>query len=318
MRSRLRRFVWAALTLSVLATIALAGAVEVAKPGTSTGTSTVARGGKTSNVGSTTQFQEGDVVRVPAEGRLTIEFADGAHVTLIGPATFDVLEMNAKGRRVMLVSGVISEAQAHGVALEIQAGDPNDASMVLQNARGFARVNPGDKIVFQKLEGKYGKAWRDGKDTDLGDQPWQISVRPGVAAEGIPNREPIKWDYSGGIVPGKPPFVEKAMDHDGAMITNGIKAIVFHPASAFTRERTTEGGFRICFQGADDAFGVVEIGRETTLFLAKGECIDFDADGRIIRFSGIAHEYRPLFDTIYDADPVQDATDASPSFSRHR
>src|SRR6185295_6644376 len=174
----------------------------------------------------------------------------------------------------------------------------------------------GDKILFQKLEGVYAKVWRDGKDKDLGGDPWVLNIRAGVASEGVPDRGPAA--AAAGTSPGtKPPFIEKPLPNDGAVITNGTKSIAFHPASKMTRERTEAGGFRICMQGGDDEFGVVEIGLETTLFLAKDQCVEFDANGNVINFNGVSHEYRPLMDAIYDADPIQDATDASPSFSKH-
>jgi hypothetical protein len=109
------------------------------------------------------------------------------------------------------------------------------------------------------------------------------------------------------------------MDKDRAVITNGVKPIVFYPASKFDRRRSADGsGFILTFYGGEDEWGVVEIGRETTLFLANGESVEFDADGNVVRFNGIAHEYRPLFDAIYSADPIRDATDASPTLTHHR
>jgi hypothetical protein len=321
MMSRLRRVVTAALCLALFAVAASAGAVEVAKSGTASGTSTITRGGKATDVGPGTQFQEKDVVRVDSGARLTIEFADhGSSITMVGPATLLIAQMNSTGRRVVLVSGVITEATVGGIALEIQAPNPNDVSLVLQNARAQARVNPNDKIVFHKLEGVYAKVWRNGKDTDLGDSPWQLDVRRGVVSV-EPPPPPAPTRTSGAPTAGrsgKQPFIEKSMDHDHAVITDGNKAIVFHPASRFTRERTAEGGFRICFQGGDDEFGEVEIGRETTIFLGNGQCIEFDGDGNVIRSDGIVHEYRPLFDAIYSADPISDATDASPTLTHHR
>ncbi len=320
MMSGLRRVLAAALCVGVIAAAASAGAVEVAKPGTTSGTSTITRGGKVTDVGPSTQFQEKDVVRVESNARLTIEFADGASITMIGPATLVLGQMNAAGRRVELVSGVVTEASVRGIALEIQAPDPNDCSLVLQNARAQARVNPNDKIVFHKLEGVYAKAWRNGHDTDLGDAPWQLDVRRGTTSPEPPpppRSSGTPGDRGQGGA-GRQPFIEKSMDADHAVITNGVKAIVFHPASKFTRERTTDGGFRICFQGTADEFGEVEIGRETTIFLGQGQCIEFDGDGNVVRTDGIVHEYRPLFDALYSADPISDATDASPTLTHHR
>ena len=104
-----------------------------------------------------------------------------------------------------------------------------------------------------------------------------------------------------------------------AVITNGVKPIVFYPASAFTRERTSDGqGFRVTFTGPEGDYGVVEIGRETTMFVASGEYVEFDASGNVVRSNGISYHYHPLFDALHNVDPVRDGTDASPSLSRHR
>jgi hypothetical protein len=317
MRSGLRRVVTAALWLGLFADVAAGIAVaapgETAKEQAKVGAPTVTRAGKTSDIDAVTLFQEGDVVRVPEAGLLTIEFADQSKVTMVGPATMNLVEMNEKGRRVLLVSGVVTEAVARGVALEIQSPDPK-TSLVLQNARGFARVEPGDKIVFQKLGGTYGKVWNGGKDSDLGDSLWVLNTRTGVAVEEAP---PAPVRQAGRPPRVKQPFVEKRMDGNRGVITDGVRPIVFYPATAFDRRRTDGGGFRLTYYGDEGTWGVVEIGRETTLFLAPGDSIDFDGDGNVTRYNGIAHEYRPLFDPIYHANPVQDATDASPSFSRH-
>jgi len=323
MRSGLRRGVTAALWLGLWAggATVVAAPAEVAKTRSPAGTSTFTRDGKTADIGPTTELRQLDVVRVPDNGRLTIEYADKSTVTLVGPATVGLGEMSEEGRRMMLHSGVVSEAKVKGTALEIQAPDPNNASLVLQDASGFARVNPGDKIVFQKIAGAYAKAWKDGKDSDLGESQWVMNIRSGAAASAIPQTQPASAAPAGAAAdPNKPKsFVEMKMDGDRAVITNGVKPIVFYPASAFTRERTSDGqGFRVTFTGPEGDYGVVEIGRETTMFVASGEYVEFDASGNVVRSNGISYHYHPLFDALHNVDPVRDGTDASPSLSRHR
>src|SRR6185503_3414466 len=114
------------------------------------------------------------------------DFADGASITLADTAILAFGEMTPKGRRVELVSGSITDATARGVALEIQAPNASEPSMVLQNAIGFARVAPGDRIVFQKKEGIYAKVWRNKQSTDLGENSWVLNVRDGVVSAGAP------------------------------------------------------------------------------------------------------------------------------------
>ena len=311
MRAGLRRALAATLGLILAVSIAAAGAVEVAKPRSPSGTSVLTRNGQVADVGSSTQFQEGDIVRVPSDGRLTVEFADGASLTLIGPAALRFGQMDQNGRRVVLGSGVISEAVVRGVALEIQAPDPYDTSFVLQNSRGFARVNPGDSVVFQKYEGNFAKVWRGGKYSELGEVAWSLNVRDGTVASGL-KRSPA----SAGSAAGRnDPLKEEQLENDMVRVHLGLKTITFRPASCFKRQRTAEGGFLLTYQ-CEDGFGSVIIGRDTTLFVANGQSVEFDANGDVIRFDGISHIYHPLTDPVFYDEPIENAADASPSYSK--
>lgn len=311
MRSVLRRLMVATLSLACVAPIAAAGATEVAKPRDASGSATVTRDGRTSPVAGSTQFQEGDIVRVPTDGRLTIEFADGASLAMVGPAGLRFGPMDPKvGRRVVLGSGVITEASIRGIAIEIQAPTPYDCSMVLQNARAFARVNPGESVQFQKLEGVYAKAYLGDKPTDLGQNAWLYNVRDGaVAMGGLP---PGRDARAGG------PIKEEILADGSARMLIGGRWIVFRPQASFRREKTARGGLLLCFDGGEDEWGTVDVGRETTLYLARGNCVEFDANGDVVRFDGVAHLYEPIFDTIMEHDPIENAVDASPSYSKKR
>src|SRR5207244_253595 len=97
-------------------------------------------------------------------------------------------------------------------------------------------------------------------------------------------------------------------------IVLGIRSIVYRPARSFKRTETASGGVLLCFQGMADDFGVVEVGRDTILFLAGGECVEFDANGYVVNFNGISHLYHPLSDAVFYDEPVENAAEASPSF----
>ncbi len=310
MRTVLRRMLVAATSLALVAAAATAGAVDVAKARDATGSSSITRDGKTSPVGSSTQFQEGDIVRVPSDGRLTIEFGDGASLAMVGPAGLRFGPMNPLGRRVVLGSGVITEATVLGIAVEIQAPNPYDCSLVLQNARAFARVNPGESVQFQKLEGVYAKAYLGNTPTDLGQSPWLLNARDGSVAMGTPPQ--------GRETGPRGALKETALANDGVRVIVGGRAIVFMPAKSFKRETTARGGYLLCFNGADGEWGTVDAGRENTFFLASGNCVEFDANGDVIRFDGVMHIYEPLFDSVYTHDPIENAIDASPSYSKKR
>lgn len=307
MRSRVRRFFAAALVLSLVAAGASAGAVEVAKARSPSGTSTITHAGQTANVAESTQFQEGDIVRVPTDGRLTVEYGDGSTLAMVGPAAIRFGEITPKGRRLVLATGVISEAVVHGIAVEIQAPNPYDASLVLQNARGFARVSPGDRITFEKLEGVFAKVWRGDKYTELGANSWTLNVRDGSVTSGPAGAPGTRH---------RGPSKEEQVTGDAVRIFLGDREIVFHPANSFGRETTAEGGLKLTYQGGEDSWGVVEIGLETTLFLAPGQFVEFSGNGDVIRFTGIAHEYGRLFAPIMWDEPIENAIDASATYSK--
>jgi hypothetical protein len=292
-----RRVAWGLVVGVLLAAgLALAGVAETAKAKSVTGTPVVVRAGQTSNVGSTTQFQAGDVLRVPADESVTVEFSDGASVTLVGPAVLLFGPMEPTGRRVVLVSGAISKADVRGVALEIQAPQPIDASLVLQNAVGFARVAPGDRVVFQKLSGSLAKVWRGGVALDLGDRAWQLNLRDNTTSLPMTGAA-----AAGAAVAGQA----------GETVTFklGQREISYTPAGSFTKTSDpATGSVTLRYSGPD--FGVVIVGRDTNLFLADGESVTFNGEGYVMTFDGIAHIYPPL--SFSGVDFPSDASQQSP------
>lgn len=309
MRCRVSRFFAAALALTVIAAAAVGASPEVAKARNSAGTSTFTHAGQTAKVGDTTTIQDGDIIRVPENSRLTVEYGDGSTLAVVGPAAMRFGEITPKGRRLVLASGTISEATIYGIAVEIQAPNPYDASLVLQNARGFARVQPGDRITFEKLEGVFGKVWRGNKYTDIGGNSWSLNARDGTVSTGPSgavgrNRRGV----------GK----EEQVGSDAVRVIVGDREVVFHPANSFARENTADGGLRLTFQGSGDSWGVVEVGLETTLFVAPGQSVEFSGSGDIVRFDGISHQYGRLFAPIMWDEPIENAIDASPEYGRNR
>jgi hypothetical protein len=195
---------------------------------------------------------------------------------------------------VVLGSGAASEVVVKAVALEVQAPNPYDASMVLQNARGFARVNPGDRIVFQKAEGSFAKVWRMEHYIDLGTSPWVLNVRDGSSPR------------------------EELVGEDTVRIVLGGVQIVISPASQFSRDWNSAGGLSLQFNGAGDSFGEVDVGDETSVYVYEGQGVGFDSNGDITRFEGVSHLNRPLFVPVPTDEPIENGADASPSLSRRR
>jgi hypothetical protein len=298
------------LALAVPAAAAAAAAPEVAKARTTSGASTITHAGQTAKVNDSTQFQDGDIIRVSENSRMTVEYGDGSSLAIVGPAAIRFGQINPKGRRLVLASGTISEATIYGIAVEIQAPNPYDASLVLQNARGFARVSPGDRITFEKLEGAFGKVWRGEKYTELGANSWTLNARDGSVSSGPPGAGSARSGRPRGV--GK----EQQLANDTIRVIVGDREVVFHPASSFGREATADGGLKLTFQGAADSWGVVEVGLETTLFVAPGQFVEFAGNGDVVRFDGISHGYGRLFAPIMWDEPIENAIDASPEYSQ--
>lgn len=248
----------------------------------------------------------GKVIRLAdASARATIEFAGGAALDLVGPAVLQIVELSDKGNRVMLVSGVVSEARVGGVALEIQT--PYDASLVLQNATGFARVSSRDRVTFQRKDGEYARVHQASAAYDLKSSPWTLNLREPTATGPAPAPEVVRG-----------PAVLEQMSGDRARTRLGSRTVVIEPASKFKKTDLPNGGVRFCFQADGSEFGVVYVGTDTVLFLGNGECVDFDGNGHVTRFDGISHIYHPLDEQLPYDEPVENAADASISRSSRR
>lgn len=260
-----------------------------------TGAASVTGGGGATDAGKVVRLRD-------ASARATLSFADGATVEVVGPAVVQVVEVTPTGRRIMLVSGIVSEARVAGIALEIQT--PEDASLVLQNATGFARVAPRERITFQRKDGEYARVHHAGSAYDLRNSPWTVNLRAPTSTGPVASPEPTRG-------------VLEKLPGDRARIRLGDRVVVVEPASGFKKTDLSGGGVRFCYEGKDD-FGVVYVGSDTVLFLGPGECVDFDVNGNVTRFDGISHIYHPLDDQVPYDEPVEDAADASISRSSRR
>ncbi|MCE9636417.1 MAG: hypothetical protein K8T90_11995 [Planctomycetes bacterium] len=225
---------------------------------------------------------------------------------IVGPAVVQIVDVSATGHRIQLVEGVVSEARVRGVALEIQT--PYDASLVLQNATGFARVVGRDRVTFQRRDGDYARVHGGGVAYDLKTSPWSLNLRQPTATS------PAQPSPAAGR-----PRSLVAMPNDRAGILLGERVIVVEPASQFklTELNAPGAAVRLCYQGKDD-FGVVYVGTDTVLFLAPGECVVFDQYGNVTSFDGISHMYHPLSEELPYEESVESAADASISRSSRR
>ena len=267
----------------------IAGETQTATPANVTGTVLV--GGK--KVTPDTKLEQGQVVEVAAGGRMTIRTADGAEVDLVGPAKLMLGLLNSDGNRFQLQSGYIASAYVRGTALGIQS--PYGSELVLQNATARARVVPGDKVVFDRVEGAYLKVYQDGKGEDLAGT-WTQDLRSGAAAGPVEGDDPLQGDMK--------------------RIKLGERYVTYSPASEFSAEDRPEGGTRLTYNGSD--YGRIDVGVGTVLFLAPGEHVDFDANGDITSFNGISHVYDPIDAFSFYDEPIENAADASIADPRRR
>ncbi len=264
---------------------------EEARVGTLTGTGTRQRGTQTARVSPQTRFRQGDCVRLMAGARMMVVFQDSSSISVVGPAELCFLQLAPQGRRILLRSGVINEAYTRGTAMEIQT--PYDASLILQNATGFARVAPGDKVSFQKLDGDLAQVWHKGKTINLVGG-WTLNVRTGSS--------------SGGDAPAGG---RQRAGADGGSIEVGSQRVAYTPAGSFQVETTSTGGVILTYVGDD--IGVVDVGTDAVFFLAPGESVELGADGNVLSFTGIVHNNDPVGgSSLYD-EPVGDVSDVSTS-----
>ncbi len=297
MRESLRFASALALCLVLGAGVAMASAVETARiQNPAPGAATVLRDGAVTPVTASTEFKTGDQITVEAGAKMTVSFEDGSSITLVGPSSMTFGEMSSQGRRVRLDSGVITEATALGIALEVQT--PYADSLVLQNGSAFARVVPGDKVTFQRLSGDFVKVYTPGLGyQDLGSV-YTVNVR------------------DAGDPPGDPPADADEPRGDVEVLNLGGREVTIAPASEFSTETLPGGGVRITYTGDD--FGSVEVGGETVLFLGADEYVELSPTGEVTVFTGVSHIYHPPnLNSFYD-DPISDVTDLSLTRVRRR
>jgi len=277
------------VVVEVIEVVELTPSTETASVASVAGRATVERGGDVARVNAATVFEAGDVVRVASGSRLTIRYVDGSSIALSGPAELQFVEMNPDAYRVMLRSGVISESYSRGVATEVQT--PYDASLVLQNSTGYARVRPGDRVAFQKLDGDLAQVYHQERFQDLSGG-WTLNVRSGDLSTGAV-----------GMGAGTSPANMRRFSLNG-------REIAYGPPEDFVVEVRSSGGVRLAYNGDD--YGVVKVGPHSTVFfLAGGEAIEFDENGNVVAYDGISHIYHPLTDVIFYDEPVENAADAS-------
>lgn len=257
------------------------------------GRATLDSAGESARVNAGTRFKAGDVVRVASGSRLSVVFDDQATMALVGPAELQFIEINKDARRVLLRSGVVSEAYMQGVAAEIAT--PYDGSLVLQNATGFARVRLGDRVSFQKLDGDLAQVFHQGRLQPL-DGGWTLNVRSGELETGaMANAAGAEGDVAG-----------------LRRIVLGGRQIAWGPPDDFRFEQDARGT-RLTYLGDD--YGVVKVGPHSTVFfLSTGDTIEFDENGNVTRFTGVTHIYHPLNGALPDyEEPVENSADASVS-----
>ncbi len=285
-----RRAVPASVAVEVVEAATVIESSERASVASVVGRATLASGEDVSRVNAATVFSAGDLVTVASGGQVSIRFEDGATALLGGPAELLFVELNPDARRIKLRSGVITEVYGRGVATEIQT--PYDASLVLQNATGYARVRPGDRVAFQKIDGDLAQVYHAERYQDL-TGGWTLNVRSG--------------DLSTGAVASM-----GGMNRGTSMrrFTLNQREIAFGPPEDFKVETRSSGGVRLTYNGDD--YGVVKVGPHSTVFfLANGQSIEFDQNGDVISYDGISHIYHPLTDVIFYDEPVENAADAS-------
>lgn len=118
----------------------------------------------------------GTILRVKdAASSARVTFADGGFVEVSGPdAIVRIVSLASDGNRIQLIRGTITEASVGAVALEIQT--PLDASLVLQNAKATARMDPKQGVTFRRLSGEFARVYSAGGSSELGAAAWTLAA----------------------------------------------------------------------------------------------------------------------------------------------
>ncbi len=275
-------------------------------------------------------YGAGDTLRVGAGSNQSVSFGDGTTMNVVGPAELGFVQMDSSGHRVMLRSGTAT-ASVSAVALEIQT--PADASLVLQNATGMARVSGGN-VSFQKTGGDYAQVWNGSAFRPLSGS-WSNSAGAApvrtAPVRSAPSRAaaPAVTRSTGGggsrearirELEAEVSRLRGELDNaraagysgkPGKSMVIGDKVITYRPSDDFKVEKMSDGGAKLTYDGAD--FGVVTVGQETNMFLWLDESVTFDGNGDVVAFTGVSHLYDPLSTFFMWDNPIENGSDASPS-----
>jgi hypothetical protein len=244
---------------------------------------------------------QGDTLFLATGAHLTLEFDDGSTMDVSGPAQLVLSELSEYARTIDLTSGTINQFVVGEVTSGVRT--PYDS---------FAAVREGTIQVMV--------------DT-LGDDRTQITYKllEGENAKVVDRRE--IQPLVGETVIVREPGAETAMPTadlsmktvgDALSFVIGFNQISLIPKDGFTVTPTSEGGIIVECILPEGQFGTVSVNTETpfqqSYFLTKGDTIEFDAGGNVIRTSdgAIVHVFAVLNVRGNYDEAVADPTDASP------
>jgi hypothetical protein len=242
----------------------------------------------------------GQWVHLGTDARVTVNFEDGAVMDVAGPALFRMTVVSDYSRTIDLVNGTVNRFDAKDITTGLRT--PFDTYVVLRESSGFAKVEstPDSWVITYSL--------------------WS-----GNEAKVVDERRLLALDADRPIVIERPKGAGAGMTEEpGATVGEtetivlGVHTIEYTPKAGFLVEPTDAGGVRLTSKVATGQFGVVTVDGQKTFYLAPEDVIEFDADGNIVRYTGIVHVYAALdLRGIYD-EAVADPSDASPIGTRTR
>jgi hypothetical protein len=282
MRFRIGLVAAAALVL----TIGLAhSAVENATVTAASGDITVVPGGKTLAAGD--QVNQGDTITLGAGANMTVTFADGATMDVVGPASFRMTTIEDVARTVDLIYGSVNRLEAKDVVIGIRT--PYDSFVAAQNSTIAASVSAspdGAKITYFLLEGENAKVV-DGQQLTVMSKDSPVVVNRPKEGGATP-------------LPGA---------GESAKLELGSHLVEVFPKDGFGFEQLPGGGVKITRTG--EGFGLVNVDENTSFYLAPGDYVQFDASGNVTAHNGIVHVYAPLdYMGLYD-EPIKGPASAS-------
>jgi len=237
---------------------------------------------------------EGSLVNLGEGVEVTVTFADGAVMDVMGPARFTLIHMTPYMRRVDLASGRINQFVIGEITTGIHT--PYETFVAVQNGTIGVNVRPGE-VTYNLYEGG------DAKVVDLAEGSRGLTVLTPDTPYVVTRAPAGDAVITAGAA---------AADGNSRVIRVGSRTVRLTPADGFDVTSTPTGGVTLTCVVPEGEFGTVQLGLSTVFYLASGDVLELDAGGNVVRSTAIIHSLAALdIRGVYD-EAIANPGDSSP------